>query len=279
MAKRNLSGMITQVSSDLQPLRNRGRGLDGMISDSSLQVQPDMAIITGDEITLSTQEVDEFATCERIIERGLRTFLDVGVALLKIRDLRLYRVDYATFEEYYRDRWSLERSQVYRLMDAAEVTRNLQNSPMGEFPLPANERQARPLVRLKDPAQQREAWHQAVSTANGRITADHVAMVVREILAQQSSIPASMQLAKVSETDSPSILAHESEKDNTDVATLRKRNAELERRLTTAQSIIEEYQEHITRAQQYQPTSDRGEAVSPLLRALERVWLMLQDGQ
>jgi hypothetical protein len=42
-------------------------------------------------------------------------------------------------------------------------------------------------------------------------------------------------------------------------------------------SILHEYQEHITRAQNYKPTSDRGEAVSPFLRLVERLWLELQE--
>jgi hypothetical protein len=61
-----------------------------------------------------------------------------------------------------------------------------------------------------------------------------------------------------------------------EAAALQARNADLEQKLATIQTIIEEYQEHITRAQKYKTTSDRGEAVSPLLRALERVWMLLQ---
>jgi hypothetical protein len=41
--------------------------------------------------------------------------------------------------------------------------------------------------------------------------------------------------------------------------------------------ILHEYQEQITRAQKYKPTSDKGEAVSPLLRLVERVALTIQD--
>jgi hypothetical protein len=62
-----------------------------------------------------------------------------------------------------------------------------------------------------------------------------------------------------------------------EAAALQARNADLEQKLATIQTIIEEYQEHITRAQKYKTTSDRGEAVSPMLRALERVWLELQE--
>jgi len=61
------------------------------------------------------------------------------------------------------------------------------------------------------------------------------------------------------------------------VATLQTANADLRQRLDTALAIIAEYQEHITRAQTEKPTSDRGRAVSPLLRLVERVELELQE--
>jgi hypothetical protein len=61
-----------------------------------------------------------------------------------------------------------------------------------------------------------------------------------------------------------------------EAAALQARNADLEQKLASVQTIIEEYQEHITRAQKYKTTSDRGEAVSPLLRLVERVWLEMQ---
>jgi hypothetical protein len=44
-------------------------------------------------------------------------------------------------------------------------------------------------------------------------------------------------------------------------------------------SIRHEYQEQITRAQKDKPAADRGEAVSPLLRALERVALTIQEAE
>jgi hypothetical protein len=56
----------------------------------------------------------------------------------------------------------------------------------------------------------------------------------------------------------------------------RDRLAELPDDLLT---IIEEYQHHITRAQNYKPTSERGEAVSPLLRLIERLYLQLIESE
>lgn len=75
-----------------------------------------------------------------------------GNALLAIRDKRLYREQYGTFEEYCRGRWGLGRAHAYRLIEGASVIANL--SPMGDI-LPTSERQARALTRL-EPEQQRE---------------------------------------------------------------------------------------------------------------------------
>jgi hypothetical protein len=59
---------------------------------------------------------------EATVERGLSTFLDVGRALMAIRDDRLYRSTHATFDLYLNERWpSLGRSHAYRLIDAARV--------------------------------------------------------------------------------------------------------------------------------------------------------------
>ena len=96
---------------------------------------------------LALWEMNKLEKCETVIANGLKTFVDVGTALLEIRDGKLYRKDFDTFENYCRGRWKgMPRQQAYRLMDAAEVIKNL--SPMGDMPLPVNERQARPLARL-----------------------------------------------------------------------------------------------------------------------------------
>ena len=49
------------------------------------------------------------AELETVIESGIRTFVDVGRALLEIRDSRLYRESYPTFDEYCRERWGFGR--------------------------------------------------------------------------------------------------------------------------------------------------------------------------
>lgn len=97
---------------------------------------------------------------ESRIERGLETFVDVGLALMEIRDSRLYREGgHTTFEHYCRERWKIGQSQAYRLLDAARVAKVLtESSPIGE--LPDNEFQARELARLKEPETIREVWQE-----------------------------------------------------------------------------------------------------------------------
>src|SRR6185369_17999663 len=55
--------------------------------------------------TLNIPERTEFKRCEAIIAKGWHTFVEVGKALTLIRDHRLYRADYKTFEAYCRLKW------------------------------------------------------------------------------------------------------------------------------------------------------------------------------
>lgn len=107
-----------------------------------------------DQLALSFDEKTRFEQLEAIVERGVETFVEVGNALLEIRNLRLYRREFSTFEDYCRQRWQLSRRHAYELISAAEVVSNL--CAMAHT-LPSNERQVRPLAKL-EPEQQREAW-------------------------------------------------------------------------------------------------------------------------
>lgn len=100
---------------------------------------------------------------EKTIRNGLRTFIEVGTALLIIRNEKLYREAYDTFEEYCDKKWDIDRSRAYQLMESAEVVATLEMSTMVDI-LPTNERQTRPLALL--PAdKQVEAWQEATKKA------------------------------------------------------------------------------------------------------------------
>ncbi len=95
--------------------------------------------------------------------------MDVVTALLAIRDGRLYRDTYETFEAYCRDRWGVKRAHAYRMIQAAETVAEM--SPVGDVPLPTNERHVRELARLPDPVERAEAWESTVSAHGPRPTA------------------------------------------------------------------------------------------------------------
>jgi hypothetical protein len=128
---------------------------------------------------LALSEQDELKHHEGIIDRGLKTFVDVGFSLLAIRDGRLYRAGFSTFEDYCRERWGFARTYAFYMIEAAKVVENL--SVHYSEQLPATETQARPLAQL-DLELQQAAWQQVIDTApDGKITAAHIQSVVDEI--------------------------------------------------------------------------------------------------
>lgn len=82
-------------------------------------------------MTAEVVAADQLVEHEAVIERGLGSFLEVGAALIAIRDGKLYRATHSTFEAYCTDRWQLARNQAYRLIDAAQVVQAL--SPIGDI--------------------------------------------------------------------------------------------------------------------------------------------------
>jgi len=132
---------------------------------------------------LSLQEETELSSLETTIQKNLQSFYRVGAAIIQIRDSRLYRQGYATFEEYCKDRWDWSQNYAERLMLTTKVIESVKSLPMGR--VPENERQARPLSKL-DPDQQKEAWQQAVETApGGKVTARHVGEIVKGFLGEK----------------------------------------------------------------------------------------------
>ena len=103
----------------------------------------------------------------------------MGIALMTIRDKRLYRDGFDTFEHYCRERWQFARNYANKLIASSQVISNLGTT----VPIqPISERQARPLTKL-EPEQQKEVWEKAVQTApEGKITARHVQKIVNEAM-------------------------------------------------------------------------------------------------
>ena len=63
-----------------------------------------------------------FKSCERVIEKGLATFFEVGEAMKEMRDDQLYKqAGYKSFEKYLQERWGMTRTHGDRLIGAAGV--------------------------------------------------------------------------------------------------------------------------------------------------------------
>ena len=129
---------------------------------------------------LNIEERNELERCEVVIKQGLKTFVEVGQALMLIREKKLYRSEFGTFESYCREKWDMHDRNAQRLMKAAEVVGNLETRPMGRV-LPQNERQTRPLTKL-EPELQAEAWQQVVEQHGEKVTQKKVQEVVKEFV-------------------------------------------------------------------------------------------------
>jgi hypothetical protein len=90
---------------------------------------------------LSEGENAELRACEAIIAGGWQAFVEVGLALARIRDARLYRVNYDNFEAYCKAKWESGRNYVDRLISAAQVFTHLMTI---SHQIPDHETQIRP---------------------------------------------------------------------------------------------------------------------------------------
>lgn len=116
---------------------------------------------------------------EQIIEQNMDAWIRIGMALIEIRDERLYQETHPTLEEWAKDRFSISRRHAYRLMDGVKVRDIIVSH--GSQTLPVNERQVRQLTRY-DPEVQVKLWKEAVDLAGeDELTEKHVRQVIREM--------------------------------------------------------------------------------------------------
>jgi hypothetical protein len=127
---------------------------------------------------LTEAENEDLVWFESVIETGITTWIEVGNALLGIRDRKLYRIEHSTFEDYCRSKWNIDRTYAHRLMSGAEVVNaNKDLLPTGNI----SERAVREAAKVKDPVKQREVIKKAVIISGGKTpTAKTVKVVVEQ---------------------------------------------------------------------------------------------------
>lgn len=124
------------------------------------------------------RDARRLADLEAVIKGGLQSFVEVGEALLEIRDSKLYRVGFGTFEEYTRKRWGFTRQRGMQLMDAAEVVRALPEMTTTVV----NEAQARalaPVLAERGPEAAAAVLTDASEATNGHVTAAAITAAAR----------------------------------------------------------------------------------------------------
>jgi hypothetical protein len=129
-------------------------------------------------INADTGEVvaHSLAENEAVIERGLATFVEVGRALMEIRDGRQYRTaGWSDFDGYCRERWGFNRQRAHQLIEGADAVSTVVDAGA---PAPSNEAQARELAPLRDdPEAMAEVMDEVTTEAEetgGKVTATKI---------------------------------------------------------------------------------------------------------
>lgn len=128
------------------------------------------------DTALTTTESQTLSDCERIINRGLIGFREVGNALLKIRDGKLYRQEHETFEAYCDSRWGMTRRRAYQIMESSEAVESL---PPNLCTIVHKEGPARELAKV--PAEKRSQVVEVAASA-GPVTARSIKQAAAKVV-------------------------------------------------------------------------------------------------
>lgn len=131
---------------------------------------------------LSTTETKNLKTCEKIIERTRHSFLECGMALARVRDEKLYREYFDSFQDYCKERWGWDRTYAHRLIEAAEVVQSLPKNVAHGL---QNERQARELGKV-EPENRAKVFEEA--SRNGHATAKSIQEAAQEKIIELDEI-------------------------------------------------------------------------------------------
>ncbi len=123
---------------------------------------------------LSKKEGKRLAKAEFVLEKGDSQSYEKGKALREIRESRLYRSSFDTFDNYCRGKWDMVATRANQMIEFASVVDDLKEGLEEGEPQPIFERQARSLAPLS--AERRvSVWRRAVESAGTkRVTAKDV---------------------------------------------------------------------------------------------------------
>ncbi|MGL4881179.1 MAG: hypothetical protein ACRC8K_08950, partial [Waterburya sp.] len=152
----------------------------------------ELTILPIDPLTVS--EESDRNSLERKVERA---FYEAGMALMELRDRRLYRSTHNTFEEYCRDRFDYTRRRPYQLIEAAQIYDNLSGKCVKFLHiLPTREGQVQPLSKLERESQPL-AWETAVEEAGGKVPTGRIVKDVVQRIKDETSAPVPFRVGEV----------------------------------------------------------------------------------
>jgi len=129
---------------------------------------------------------------EAVIEGGLKSFVEVGLALKEIKENKLYRqLGYQNFEQYCLTRWKIRRNYANKKIAASNVVSNLEEGLKGTIVpkfLPTAETQIRAISGYESQLQC-TIWEKAVEKMGGVPTARVVKETAKEVMKQTEQIP------------------------------------------------------------------------------------------
>ena len=116
---------------------------------------------------------------EEIVERGLASFVEVGNALMRIREEELYReAGFDGFADYLEAKpWGIGANAAYKQIQAAEVA-----AICTTVQTESQARELAPLMRKATPEVVQQVYAEVVQETNGKPTAARIREKVREIL-------------------------------------------------------------------------------------------------
>ena len=128
------------------------------------------ATLTDVRHELPTTDRERLVELEAVVDRGLRTFVEVGLALATIRDEHLYRATHSSFKAYLRERWNFDQPFAYNRIYAAQVAVAI-SAEHGSLPAGISLEAMRALVPLLNrdgPDAVARAWGQVMERHGAR---------------------------------------------------------------------------------------------------------------
>jgi hypothetical protein len=71
-------------------------------------------------------EISDLSALEKIVDAGMTSFVETGCALRDIRDRKLWRGAYDSFDAYCNGRFSIKQRQANRIIDASETVESFE---------------------------------------------------------------------------------------------------------------------------------------------------------